>query len=129
MRFRYGTAIQVFRELWATKSIPKKIAILKEYSDIGDVKALFSVALNPNINFDIEVPEYRKSKTHGLSLTRALYKLVNENQAGRLTQNRIAFELEAITEEDAHLICMAIKGDMRAGVKEKSIRKIWPNIF
>lgn len=125
---------QIFEQLAATTSRLEKEAILKEHlADLTLRKVLF-LALDPYTQFYIRrIMPYKTGvrNTH-ITLTQALDEL--EKFSSRTLTGNAAFHhlhwiLESLDADDAKVIERVIEKDLRCGVSEATVNKIWPNLI
>lgn len=124
----------IFIELAATNSRLEKEAILKaEISNLTLRRVLF-LALDPYTQFYIRrIMPYKPCirSTH-LTLDQALDeldKLSTRTLTGNAGIQHLHWILESLDVDDAKVIERVIEKDLRCGVSEATVNKIWPNLI
>ena len=119
----------VIEQLASDNSRLAKEAILKKNVDNGLLKQVFNLALNPFVQFYIrKIPSYDTSadiKPLHEALTN-LSVLSDRVMTGHAAINHLQFILGSLSKEDAKIIERIIAKDMRCGVSEATVNKIWP---
>ena len=119
----------VIEQLASDNSRLAKEAILKKNVDNGLLKQVFNLALNPFVQFYIrKIPSYDTSadiKPLQEALTN-LSVLSDRVMTGHAAINHLQFILGSLSKEDAKIIERIIAKDMRCGVSEATVNKIWP---
>jgi len=127
----------IFMALAATSSRLEKEAILKQhYADTTFQRVLF-LALDPYTQFYIrKIPTYTNATvnyTKGtMSLEGALDNLsniINRVVTGNAAIHHLKIILESVTTDDAKVIERIIEKDLRCGVSEATVNKIWPGLI
>jgi ATP-dependent DNA ligase len=125
---------QIFKSLEATASRLAKEAILKEHlSNLTLRRALF-LALDPYTQFYIRrIPPYKTGvrNTH-INLDQAmdeLEKLSTRQLTGNAAFHHLHWILESLSADDAAVITRIIEKDLRCGVSEATVNKIWKNLI
>ena len=121
----------IFEQLASDNSRLAKEAILKKNVNNELLKRVFKLALNPFVQFYIrKIPSYdtavdinRKSLEDALT---SLSVLSDRVMTGHAAINHLQFILGSLSKEDAKIIERIIAKDMRCGVSEATINKIWP---
>ena len=121
----------VIEQLASDNSRLAKEAILKKNVNNELLKQVFKLALNPFVQFYIrKIPSYdtavdinRKSLDDALT---NLSVLSDRVMTGHAAINHLQFILGSLSKEDAKIIERIIAKDMRCGVSEATINKIWP---
>ena len=121
----------VIEQLASDNSRLAKEAILKKNVNNELLKRVFKLALNPFVQFYIrKIPSYdtvgdinRKSLQEALD---NLSVLSDRVMTGHAAINHLQFILGSLSKEDAKIIERIIAKDMRCGVSEATINKIWP---
>ena len=109
-----------------------KIQILKDISDNELLKNVFQKALDPTINFYIKkIPQYDYIESY-LSLEEALTSL-DVLSSRKLTGNSgidfLSSLLSRLSPDDASVLEKVILRDMRCGVSESTVNKIWKGLI
>ena len=119
----------VIEQLASDNSRLAKEAILKKNVDNGLLKQVFNLALNTFVQFYIrKIPSYDTSadiKPLQEALTN-LSVLSDRVMTGHAAINHLQFILGSLSKEDAKIIERIIAKDMRCGVSEATVNKIWP---
>ncbi len=119
----------IFEQLASDNSRLAKEAILIKNKNNELLKRVFHLALDPFIQFYIrKIPEYKKN-TNGASLDVALQQLDFLSMrvlTGNAGISHLQTILESVNHEDAKIIERIIAKDMRCGVSEATVNKIWP---
>jgi len=119
----------VIEQLASDNSRLAKEAILKKNVNNELLKQVFNLALNPFVQFYIrKIPSYdtsADSKPLKEALTN-LSVLSDRVMTGHAAINHLQFILGSLSKEDAKIIERIIAKDMRCGVSEATVNKIWP---
>jgi len=133
----------IFVTLAATSSRLEKEAILRQHhatqgaaADATLRRVLF-LALDPYTQFYIrKIPTYTNTTlkhTKGtMSLNGALDNLnniINRVVTGNAAINHLKIILESVTADDAKVVERIIEKDLRCGVSEATVNKIWPGLI
>ena len=122
---------KIFEDLAATASRLEKEAILAKHKDNENLKLAVKLALDPFINFYIrKIPKYEPNTFPiGDNLDWAMDQLVTMLASRKVTGNNaiehLQYVLENITDDNALVIERIIKKDLRCGVSEATVNKIW----
>lgn len=123
---------QIISQLAATSSRLEKEAILRANSENDLLKSVIKLALDPFIQFYIrKIPKYKASKVT-LTLASALDKLSelsSRNKTGNAGIEHLTYIMESVNAEDALVIERVIEKDLRCGVSEATVNKIWPRFI
>lgn len=123
---------QIISLLAATSSRLEKEAILRANSENNLLKSVIKLALDPFIQFYIrKIPKYNASKVT-LTLASALEKLgelSSRNKTGNAGIEHLTYIMESVNAEDALVIERVIEKDLRCGVSEATVNKIWPRFI
>lgn len=111
-----------------------KEAILFENKANEDLREIFRLAYDPFINFYIrKIPFYKKNKNNNDNLKWALqeleHTLATRKKTGNEAIKHLIFILESCDEKSASIIERITKQDLRCGVGEPTINKIWPGLI
>lgn len=122
----------IFNDLAATSSRLEKEAILTANKSNAVLRWACFLALDPFTNFYIrKIPKYKTGIGPYTSLQHALDKLFALS-ARQVTGNAgiefLTKVLEELEPEDALVIERVIEKDLRCGVSEATVNKIWPNL-
>ena len=121
----------IFEQLAADNSRLAKEAILIKNKNNALLKRVFYLALDPFTQFYIrKIPTYQTAADiHQKSLEEALDNLSvlsDRVMTGNNAINHLQFILGSVSAEDAKIIERIIAKDMRCGVSEATVNKIWP---
>jgi ATP-dependent DNA ligase len=124
---------EIFEQLAATSSRLEKEAILKKHQDNELLKDAIKLALDPYIQFYIrKIPDYTISDEPKATLEKAftvgLPRLYRRVVTGNLAISTLKHILEHLTESDAKVVERIIQKDLRCGVSEATVNKIWPGL-
>jgi len=133
----------IFVTLAATSSRLEKEAILKQHHAVqgaaadATLRRVLFLALDPYTQFYIrKIPTYTNTTlkhTKGtMSLNGALDNLnniINRVVTGNAAINHLKIILESVTADDAKVIERIIEKDLRCGVSEATVNKIWPGLI
>jgi len=129
------TVFEILEALAADSSRLAKEAILQQHAGNDVLKNAFRLAYDPMISFYIrKIPVYQ-SKVYIPVPT--LYWAMNElekefatrKKTGNAAIEHLTYILESLNEKDASVIERIIKQDLRCGVGEPTINKIWPGLI
>lgn len=121
----------IFEQLAADNSRLAKEAILIKNKNNDVLKRVFYLALDPFVQFYIrKIPSYdTRAEANQVSLDSALDNLSvlsDRVMTGNSAINHLQFVLGSVSKEDAKIIERIIAKDMRCGVSEATVNKIWP---
>jgi hypothetical protein len=127
------SVLSILNELASDNSRLVKEAILKREVNNETLKKVFVAAYNPHINYWImKIPEYRPDVRPVLTLEAALGKLSGLSERKFTGNNGITFLsllLSELSEDDAIVIQRIIQRDLKCGVNEPTINKIWNGLI
>lgn len=121
----------IFEQLAADNSRLAKEAILIKNKNNSLLKRVFYLALDPFTQFYIrKIPTYQTAPDiHQKTLEEALDNLSvlsDRVMTGNNAINHLQFILGSVSSDDAKIIERIIAKDMRCGVSEATVNKIWP---
>lgn len=123
---------KIFNELAATSSRLEKEAILTANKNNAVLRWACFLALDPFTNFYIrKIPKYKTGIGPYTSLQQALdslYSLSSRQVTGNAGIEFLTKVLEELEPEDARVVERVIEKDLRCGVSEATVNKIWPNL-
>ena len=126
------SVFDILNELAADNSRLAKEAILRRELDNADLKLAFQLALDPNVQFYIRrIPEFEKSHKQD-TLNAAMHRLgllTSRMLTGNAGFNHLALVLGSVSADDAEVIKRIIGKDLRCGVNEATVNKIWPGLI
>lgn len=124
----------IFEQLAATPSRLEKESILRTNVDDVLLRRAIFLALDPYTQFFIRrIPAYTTNAgEHALTLEQALLEL--QKLSSRQLTGNAAFQhlhgmLESLPADDAKVIVRVIEKDLRCGVSEATVNKIWPGLI
>lgn len=120
----------IVQELAGNNSRLFKEGVLKQEKDFEDLKFAFYLALNPYIQFYIrKIPDYTpslKSEVTLMEAMKSLKTLFDRELTGNSAIQFLTNLLSSLDKEDSKVIEWIIGKDMRCGVSEATINKVWP---
>jgi hypothetical protein len=134
----YHEVFELFEE---TEKRADKIAVLKKHGD-KNFKIFLMYAMNPAVQFDVEIPSYEPSvDPAGLNMlylhneVNKLYRFIGNhpkkpaNFSGDKQKNMLASILEALHKDEADLLVRCIKKDLRIPfLTPKLVKEAFPDI-
>ena len=125
------TVFEILNALASDNSRLAKEAILRSNKDNKDLQRVFKLALDPLISYYIrKIPAYTASGNKNLPW--AMEQLENQfatrNVTGKAAIELLTNVLESLNEADASVIAKIISKDLRCGVSEATVNKIWPGL-
>lgn len=123
---------QLFQSLEDTTKRNEKISILTQNKTDAILKRVFEAALNPYTQYYIrKIPTYTR---HAETITLAdfitgLDKLTKREVTGHAAINYLAILLSKLEKEDAVIAERIVKKDLRCGVNEATVNKVWENLI
>ena len=125
--------LSIINELAADNSRLAKEAILRREKSNTVLKRVFAAALNPFTNYYIKkIPEYVSNDNEGISLNFAidtLNDLAFRLKTGHEGIAHLKSTLEALNKDDAKVIELIVGRDLRCGVSESTVNKIWAGLI
>jgi len=127
--------LSILDSLAATSSRLDKESILKKESNNELLKRVFRIALDPMLNFYVlKIPEYNiEAHPNKIELDAAINAIV-DNLPTRKVTGHAAIQfliniLEQLSADDAVVIERIIGRDLRCGVSEKTVNRVWGKNF
>jgi ATP-dependent DNA ligase len=125
---------QIFKALAADNSRLAKEKILKDNLTNLTLRRVLFLALDPYTQFYIKrIPPYKTGVIRSkLTLEQALYeldKLSSRTVTGNAAIYHLHWILESLPAGDAEVIVRIIEKDLRCGVSEATVNKIWKNLI
>jgi ATP-dependent DNA ligase len=125
---------QIFKALAADNSRLTKEKILKDNLTNLTLRKVLFLALDPYTQFYIKrIPPYKTGVIRSkLTLEQALYeldKLSSRTVTGNAAFSHLHWILESLSADDAEVITRIIEKDLRCGVSEATVNKIWPKLI
>lgn len=126
--------LNILNELAADNSRLAKEAILMRERTHETLKMVFKAALDPYIVYGIKkIPEYhRRADSNTFNLTMGvdqLKHLSSRKFTGHAAIEHLQYILECSEPFDAEVIERIINRDLRCGVQESTVNKIWPGLI
>jgi hypothetical protein len=124
--------LSILNRLEATSSRLEKERILNENKNNQILKTAFRLALDPSINFYIKaVPDPRSGGP--MTDLESTFEMLEVGLAGRLVRggaarDRVALALGALEGADREVVRRVIGRNLRCGVSESTVQKIWPDL-
>lgn len=117
----------ILEELANNNSRNEKIRILTRNKDNDDLKQVIFFALNPYFQFYIrKIPKYDASGTNTVEwFTRQLGPLQDRTVTGNAAIEYLTGLLSSLTPDSAIVAERIIKKDLRCGVQESTVNKVW----
>lgn len=126
---------EIIQELKTTKGTNAKKAILEANKENADLKAYLRVVYEPTINYYItKLPEntgYGDLENGPVNLQilyTTLANLFKRNVTGLAAKQYIVDQSKKMNRKTFELFVMAIHRDIKAGVGDTTINKIWPGL-
>lgn len=124
----------IFSALAATTKRLAKEAILKKHLTDLTLRRVLFLALDPYTQFYIRrIPPYKTGvRNTSLTLVQALdelEKLSSRTLTGNAAFQHLQWILESVKSDDAKVIERIIEKDLRCGVSEATVNKIWPGLI
>jgi ATP-dependent DNA ligase len=124
---------QILEEVAATSSKNEKESILLEHKDNETLKECFRLAYSPTIKFYIKKLPTPTENTPRLSLEKALEMLktniISRVITGMEAAGYIGGILKSLSEEDSSVVCRVILQDLKVGVKDATVNKVWKGLI
>jgi len=125
----------ILDDLASNNSRIYKEQILKQNQNNETLKRVFVLALNPFVNFYIrKIPEYalnlntKKQDTLDVAMKR-LSLLTDRTLTGNAGIEHLSIILSSVSVADAQVIERIIAKDLRCGVSDATVNKIWPGLI
>jgi hypothetical protein len=124
----------IIEQLASDNSRLAKEAILLKHKDNKLLQATFKAALDPFVQYFIrKIPAYTtKLRVDFMTLSEALdalKMLSGRHFTGHAAISHLTFILEMVSSDNAKIIERIIAKDMRCGVSESTVNKIWPGLI
>ena len=126
------SVLSILNRLEATASRLEKEQILKENKGNHLLKLAFRLALDPSINFYIKAVPDPKLGGHATNLEATL-EMIERDLASRKirgdnARGAVAMALGALGADDAEVLRRVLGRNLRCGVSESTVQKIWPDL-
>lgn len=123
----------IFIELAATNSRLEKEAILQKHHANETFKRVLFLALDPYTQFYIrKIPQYEQIGNTDIGIEESLnqlYLLSSRTVTGNAAIGHLKNVLSNLPAEKAKVIERIIEKDLKCGVSEATVNKIWPNLI
>lgn len=124
----------IFVQLAATSSRLEKEQILRDNLTNLTLRKVLFLALDPYTQFFIRIiPQYKPNVRKGtITLDDALNqldKLSSRTVTGNAAIHHLLWILESVTNDEAKVIERVIQKDLKCGVSEATVNKIWKNLI
>ena len=127
----------IFRALANTSSRIEKECILRQHLTNLTLRRVLFLALDPFTQFYIrKIPNYIPGPTSTNRSTMILESALDHLEqiskrvvTGNAAINHLKMILEMVTADDAYVIERIIEKDLRCGVSEATVNKIWPGLI
>lgn len=123
---------QLFNSLASTSSRLEKESILLANVDNQVLKRVCYLALDPFVNFYIKkIPKYKTDIGPYVSLSNALDQLADitsRTKTGNAAIQHLTDILQSLDYDDGKVVERVIEKDLRCGVSEATVNKIWPGL-
>jgi DNA ligase-1 len=126
---------QLFNKLASDNGKIFKVDLLSQHKDNEILKEVCRLALDPTVNFYIrKIPNYFPRTANGTaaSLGWALSQLSllsNRAVTGNAAIDFLTDILSSLDEDDAKVIERVIQRDLRCGMSESTVNKVWPGLI
>lgn len=129
-----NSVYSILDSLSANNSRLAKEAILQQNKNNEDLRKAFRLAYDPLISYYIrKIPEYEKGSSNSFTLDSAMNELENtfatRVKTGNEAIRHLKFILEQLDEKDSSVIERILQQDLRCGVGEPTINKVWPGLI
>ena len=130
-----NSVFKILEQLSADNSRLAKEAILRQNASNDMLKETFRLAYDPMISYYIrKIPNYNVGKAEakaalGWAMQELEQQFATRNKTGNAAIDHLKFILESLDAQDASVIERIIKQDLRCGVGEPTINKIWPGLI
>ena len=127
------TVYSILQALESTSSRNEKLAILQANADNEVLKQVLVYALDPFKNFYIrKIPQYKIDNPTMLTVESALPKLdklINREVTGNAAIEYLRLLLTELQPEDAQVIERVVTKDLRCGVSDSTVNKVWKDLI
>lgn len=122
---------EILTELENEPSTNAKIAILEKNRGYKLLTNVIHSTLNPVLNFYIKkIPEYEPAGGQDLAWGLAeLGELSSRRVTGHAARDHLQYILNSLDKNDADVICRVVKRDLRCGVQEGIVNKVWEGLI
>ena len=125
--------LSLLNKLQSTSSRLEKEAILRSERDNAVFKKVITMALDPFIQFYIrKIPSYTPNTGAAIALNFALDSIGDLSKrlvTGNAAIDHLRSNLEALDFEDAQVLERVIQKDLKCGVSDATVNKIWPDLI
>ena len=125
---------KIFDTLAADASRNFKIDFLKTHKDNDVLKRVILLALDPFTQFYIrKIPSYTPAASNQAdtldSVLSSLAMLSSRQVTGNAAIDYLTKLLSSLTEDDAKVVEKIISKDLKCGVSEATVNKVWPELI
>lgn len=123
---------QIFETLASDNGRNFKIDYLKQHQDNSQLKKAVFLALDPFTQFFVrKIPVYTSGETiHSLDYAMGeLGRLASREYTGNKAIEHLTYILSTVSPSDAKVIERIIEKDLKCGVSESTVNKVWPNLI
>lgn len=125
--------LNILNELAATSSRNSKIAILTTNKYDETLKQVCFLALDPRTQFYIKkIPDYTSNNERPVTIEWALDELErfsSRELTGNAAIERLQYILASLSKADAEVIERVIQRDLKCGVNDSTVNKVWKNLI
>jgi ATP-dependent DNA ligase len=127
--------LSILNQLSSTSKSTEKIAILKQHSDNELLKSVFYNALHPRFQYYIKQKTFPVVESfYGItsledSIQYLLSSLRNREVTGNDAINSVSVSLNSLTADDAEVMKRIVLKDLKCGVNESTVNKIWNGLI
>jgi ATP-dependent DNA ligase len=125
--------LDILNELAADNSRLAKEAILKREVANPILRDVMRAAYDPMINYwQVKIPSFKPVKQSFTTLGAGLQKLksmISREVTGNDAISYFSLVLSELTADDAEVMIRVVQRDLRCGVSEATINKIWPGLI
>lgn len=125
----------IIDELSENNSRLFKESVLTREKNNGLLKSVFKAAYDPTINYyQKKIPKYSKQSKPTISLNEAigqngLISLSSRSVTGNSAKVHLENILASLSEDDASVLELIIKRDLKCGVSTSTINNVWPDLI
>lgn len=127
------TPYQIIKEVQETKGSKAKQAVLEQHKDNDLLREYLKAVYDPSINYYIT--KLPKDLTVGVEdmdeqeISAMIYMLSNRRVTGKNAESWLRSLLGSLNQESHALVEYIIKRDIKAGIAESTVLKVWPDLF
>ena len=125
--------LNILNDLAATNGRNDKIAILTKNKADETLKHICFLALDPRTQFYIKkIPDYTSNNERPVTIDWALDELGKFSSralTGNAAIERLMYILASLSDQDAEVIKRVIQRDLKCGVNDSTVNKVWKNLI